>query len=296
MLVIRPLNIFVSSINSALSFKEKLFLSWIGPRGIVAASVTSLFAFELEHIGFEGAEVLVPLVFSIIVGSVVLNSLTAKPLARLLGVAEPDPQGFLILGAHPFARQIASFLKTEGFTVKLADTNWANVASARAEGLEAYYGSLLSEQSVDEVDLAGIGHLLALTSNDEANALTVLKYAREFGSQNVYQLEPARSGARGSLGHDQRGRTLFRKGTTYAEISRLFDSGAKLKKTALSEKFKLADFIKIYGEDYLPIFVINGPNIRILNEESLVLEKGSTLVSLVVGPKEQDGVLVEASN
>ena len=286
MLVIRPLAIFASSVGSALKTNEKLYLSWIAPRGIVAAAVSSLFASELAHEGFAGAEVLVPLVFLVIVSTVTLNSLTAKPFARLLKVAEPEAQGFLILGAHSFARRIGTFLQTEGLTVTLADTNWSNVSASRMEGLNAYYGSLLSDHSDDEVRLAGIGKFLALTSNDEANALAALKYAREFDSDNVYQLAPGRgSNVRGRLGDEQGGRTLFKKPVTYAELSSLFNRGGELKKTPITDAFRIEDFEQLYGQDYLPMFVLSGKTVRVMIEGSPPPEPGQTLVSLVLEPK-----------
>src|SRR5690606_29912757 len=153
-LILRPLDVFLSSIRSPLSVREKAFVSWVGPRGIVAASVTSLFASKLQANGFAGADELVPLVFIVVVGTVLLASLTAKPLGVRLGVADPDPQGFLLLGAHPVAREIARGLKDAGVTVLLADTNWSNVAAARLDGLPTYFGSLLSDRADDEVRLA----------------------------------------------------------------------------------------------------------------------------------------------
>lgn len=288
MLVVRPLNIFISSIGSSLSFREKLFLSWIAPRGIVAASVSALFAFELSHKGgFDNAPDVEALVFIVIVGTVVLNSLTAKPLAQLLKVAEPDPQGFIIMGAHPFARSIASFLKNEGFTTLLADTNWANIATARVDGLNAYYGSLLSTNADDEVNLSGIGNLLALTSNDEANALTALKYTRDFGSQQVFQLQPRRStNERKQVSEEQRGKTLFNDHSTYASLSNLFNRGAKIKKTDITEQYGIVDIENLYGENYVPMFVINGNKIRVMSEGSNPPELGSSFVYLAIEPSE----------
>src|SRR5690606_13917751 len=97
--VLRPLDVFLSSLGSKLGFKERLFIAWVGPRGIVAASVTSLLAARLLETGIDGAATIVPLVFAVIVVTVLLASLTAKPLGVRLGVADPDPQGFVLLGA-----------------------------------------------------------------------------------------------------------------------------------------------------------------------------------------------------
>ncbi len=281
--IVRPLNIFASTIGSKLALNEKLFLSWLAPRGIVAAAVTSLFASELSNKGIVGAELLIPLVFLVIVCTVVINSLTAKPVGWMLKVVEPDPQGFLILGSHSIARRIAHFLQAEGFRVLLADTNWSNIASARVEGLETYYGNPLSDQSEDELRLSEIGKLLALTSNDEANALTALKYAKEFGSQQVYQLKPSRADSgRIGLSEGTRGRSIFYGGITYVELRNLFRRGGELKKTQITENFTIYDFEEKYGDDYLPMFIIKDKKISVISEEGFELETNDFLISLIL--------------
>ena len=293
MFVIRPLNIFVSTLNSPLSWRDKLFLSWIAPRGIVAASVTSLFATRLTSAGVAGAELLVPFVFIIIVGTVTLNSLTAKPVARLLGVAEPEPQGVFILGAHKTARQIGTFLQREGFDVQVADTNFANVSAARLGGLNAYYGTPLSERSDEDLRLSGIGNLLALTPNDEANALAAIKFTRQFGSTHVYQLKPGRD-ERDTLDEERRGRLVFGSGTTFGELERLM-SGGELKKTQITETFSKEDFGAL-DADYLPMFVLRGKTVEIVSGTPN-LEPGDALVSLVpVASSEPDVVAVYAGS
>lgn len=284
--VIRPLSVFLSTLGSPLGLSEKAFLSWIAPRGIVAAAVSSLFASKLVSAGFEGAEALVPLVFLVIVGTVLLGSLTAKPVAQGLGVAEPDPQGFLILGAHGMARRIGEFLQNEGLPVMLADTNWSNVAAARLEGLPAYYGSLLSDRSDDEIRLSGIGRLLALTSNDEANALSALKYARAFGSQNVFQLAPGRSGtSREGLSTEQRGRLAFGPDVDYQRLEELFDRGAVLTRSDVPERGLQDDVERRRDADAVPLFLLQGDRVRCLTRDGApVPETGATLVSLVAPP------------
>jgi hypothetical protein len=79
----------------------------MAPRGVVAAAVTAVFALRLEQEGFAGAERLVPIVFFVIVGTVAIYGLVDRPLAIRLGIAERDPNGVIIVGAHPFARGLA---------------------------------------------------------------------------------------------------------------------------------------------------------------------------------------------
>lgn len=289
-LVIRPASVFLSTLGSSLDLREKAFLGWIAPRGIVAAAVSSLFASKLVAAGFEGAETLVPLVFLVIASTVLLGSLTAKPVAQALGVAEPDPQGFLILGAHGMARRIAKFLKGEGLPVLLADTNWSNVAAARLEGLPAYYGSVLSDRSDDEVRLSGIGRLLALTSNDEANALAALKYARAFGSQNVFQLAPGRSRpSREGLSIEQRGRLAFGPEVDYARLEELFERGAVLSRSDIDGRAAAQEMDERDDANAVPLFLISGGRVRCLaRDDGVTSEASGTLVSLVA-PVEEPG-------
>jgi CPA1 family monovalent cation:H+ antiporter len=267
--VIRPLDVFLSSIGSRLSPRERLFIAWVGPRGIVAASVTALFAVRLEAIGLEGADDLVPLVFMVIVATVLLASLTAKPLGVRLGVADPDPQGVLLLGAHPVGRQIGLALDKLGVSVLLADTNLSNVTEARDDGLQTYFGSLLADRSDDRLRLAGIGRLVALTSNDEANALTAVKYAREFGKANVFQLAPRAQDHHGKrLGGEHRGRWLSSTELSFETIETLHRAGATVQTVELSEEFSLADYQAESGGTVVPLFLVTGKAVRVLSEDT----------------------------
>ena len=192
-LVLRPIGIQLSALGSTLSRNERLFLSWIAPRGIVAAAISSLFAFELIKEGFAEAGIVAPLTLLVIVGTVVLQGSTAKWVAEKLGVREADPQGFLIMGCNQIARMLGRVLQDEGFIVRLVDTNWERVYNARMDGLPVTHGNLLSEYVESNLDLGGIGRLLAMTRNDEANALACQHLREEFGSSSVFQLMPEAS-------------------------------------------------------------------------------------------------------
>ena len=132
---------------------------------------------------------LVPVVFLVIVGTVTLDGLTAGPLANALNLSKPNPQGALFVGAHPLARALAQAVQREGLTVLLADTNWENLAAARLEGLPTYHGNVLSEEARDELELTGIGRLVALTPNQEVNALAAMHFIEFFGRSEVYQVQ-----------------------------------------------------------------------------------------------------------
>jgi NhaP-type Na+/H+ or K+/H+ antiporter len=196
-LVVRPIAVFVSTIGTALTRSERIFLAWIHPRGIVAAAVSSLLALEiLRKLG--DVEPLPPLavdaqrfellVFLVIIGTVTVYGLTLAPLARRLGLSGENPQGILFVGASRPVREIAKAIMAEKFAVLLVDTNHENNRAARMAGLPVTFASIGSEYIQEEIDLGGIGRLLALTPNDEVNTLAAMAFAERFGSGEVYQL------------------------------------------------------------------------------------------------------------
>jgi NhaP-type Na+/H+ or K+/H+ antiporter len=283
LLVLRPLDVLLSSIGSRLSRRERAFIAWVSPRGIVAASVTSLLASRLLDEGLAGAGSLVPLVFAVIVVSVLLASLTAKPLGVRLGVADPDPQGVLFLGAHPVARDIARRLADRGLPVLLADTNGANVGAALAEGLPAYHGSLLADGNDDQLRLSGIGRLVALTPNEEANALTAVRFRREFGKDNVYQLSPKEHVPHANrLGGENRGLWLSLGDLSYDRLQRLRQAGAELVEVELTPEHTLADFIATHGDAAVPLFIARDGAVEVVSETTdPEREDGGTLLTYI---------------
>ncbi len=283
-LVLRPLAVQLSAIGSPLQRNERLFLSWIAPRGIVAAAVSSLFAFELVEMGYAEARILTPLTFLVIVGTVVLQGSTAKWLAQRLGVSEADPQGFLFMGANPLAQELALALQKAGFMVRLIDANLSSVVEARLRGLNASQGNLLSEFVETHLDLAGIGRLLALTNNDEANALACKHFEDEFGSSEVYQLSPQLpAGQNTNLNRFQLGRLLFSRDATFNRLTEMLNSGATIKMTPLTEQFTFQAFRNEYqAQDFLLLMAIQGKRVLISTVDApLEPEPGWTLITLV---------------
>jgi CPA1 family monovalent cation:H+ antiporter len=282
MLVLRPLGVFLSTLRSDLKRNERLFLGWIAPRGIVAASVSSLFAFTLVERGDSEAGILAPLIFLIIVGTVLAQGLSAKPLAKRLGVSEAEPQGILLMGANRFAREMASALERAEIDVRLVDTNRRNVMQARLEGLDAVAGNMLSEYIENDVDLSGMGRLLALTANDEANTLACRHFSDDFGSSGVYQLPPDLSPRNGDAPNQPRlGRLLFAPEATYGELEERLERGATIKATSLTEKYTWDDFVRERGSCALPLLTVKDRRITVATTDGdLKPTAGSVVVAL----------------
>ena len=285
-IIIRPLMVYVSTLKSDLKKNEKAFLCWVAPRGIVAAAVASVFAIRLTELGFAHCDIIAPITFMVIISTVTLYGLSAPYVARGLKVSKPNPQGILFAGAREWVRDLAGILTEEGFRTALIDTNWGNVTAARNAGLHAYYGDVLAENLLSELQLDGIGRLLAMTSNDEVNSLAALHFHDVFGSSEVYQL-PSRSSqlkdGRGAMPPHLHGRFLFDDEATFDHLMVRFQSGAVVKKTNLTDEFDFDDYKKMYGENALPLMVITeSRRIRVYTADyDPSPEPGEVLISIV---------------
>lgn len=286
MLVARPLSIFLSAIGTNLSWRDKLFLSWIAPRGIVAAAVSALFAFQLKNNGFAGGETLVPLVFMLIIATVMIQSLTARPLVKLLGVAQAAEYGFLILGANPVARMIATELNKHEVPVVMADTSWENIRQARMENLQVYFGNPISEHAANQLDLTGIGNFLVISPYKHMNALATYHFLDWFGEHdNVFSLaegEQDQQARHQTSEKIQRTRGLF-DGVSYAKLASLVSQGYTIKTTQLSEAFSYQDFLDKHRNQALLLFLLDskGHIIPVRAMDALKPDEASTLISLV---------------
>jgi hypothetical protein len=298
-LVIRPACVVAATLFSKITWGERCFIAFLAPRGIVAAAVTSVFALEVSRLAAafgaagdaqfsriaEQAQLLVPITFLVIVSTVTVYGLLAGPLARCLELADPNPQGLLLVGADPWAREMAKALADEDFPMMLLDTNFRNVAEARLAGLNAHCVSALSDQVREEFDFPGIGRLLAVTGNDEVNSLCALEYAHIFDRAHIFQLPPSdeRTGVREPLSARLRARLLFHEKATHRELSRRFAAGERIKKTRLTEEFTFDDFHRLYGESAIILFILEPPRKLIVwtTEKNPAPRPGQTLVAMV---------------
>ncbi|KIV71371.1 sodium/proton antiporter (CPA1 family) [Pseudomonas sp. SLBN-26] len=248
--IARPLNIGLSTLGSALGWRERALLAWIAPRGIVAAAVSAIFALRLQEHGDPNAQLLVPLTFLVIIGTVVLQSATARPLARLLGVAEPAPAGFLIIGANPVARALGKALNQLGSRVLLTDSSWENIRAARMDGLPTYFGNPTSQHADAHLDLVGLGHLLALSPSSEMNALACMRFRHDFAEPRRFTL-PSGADSRRSDKHRSseqvRGRELGLPALTYPQFASRLGRGAEIRITTLTEAFDWAAYQAFHG-------------------------------------------------
>lgn len=234
-LVARPLAVAASTWRSRLNRRERALIAGVAPRGIVAASVASVFALELQQEGIAGAEELTPLVFAVIVGTVMIYGVGMGPLARRLGLAQRHQEGCLILGAGRVERAIGDALADSGVAVVMATTNRQDHYEARMAGRRTFYGNVLTRDVDLDLDLSGIGRLLALTPNDDVNTLASTQFATTFGGAETFQLAPRSQGAGISSdpASEYGGRQLFRTEWDYLSLETLLDHGGAVRRIKL---------------------------------------------------------------
>ncbi|SFB76231.1 sodium/proton antiporter, CPA1 family [Zunongwangia mangrovi] len=280
--VVRPLGVFISSINSSLKFNEKLFISWVGPRGIVAAGIASLFGIELANQGVEGAEYITPLVFMIVLGTVLLNATTARLFAQLVGVFLKDSEGILIIGASSFSRIIGKYMEENGRHVVLVDNNGMNVRKAKSMGLDAIEENVYSEDLINNIELNDIGYLMAMTSNSEINKNAIEKFRKHFGENGSFRVvspeemqDPENNPKEG----------LFSQTDDYVKLTNLARKYSQVHEVTLNSKEHYEGLIEISktDSDIIPLFVKNTEgNLSIIpsNSKEVEIEEGFKLVYL----------------
>ena len=281
--IIRPLGVFLSTRKSNLSINEKLFISWVGPRGIVAAGIASLFGITLVYKGVEGAEYITPLVFMIVLGTVLLNATTARLFARITGVFLKKSNGILIVGASEVSQLIGDYLKKNNRHVVLIDSNHTNIAKAKGLGLEALTTDIYSDTLEDNIELNDIGFLMALTGSADINKYAIHKFKDHFGENGAFRLvteeeknDPTNNPKEGLFSHTDDFALLTRTAQDYPTINEV----------SIIDKSHYERLIKktIDSKNTIPIFLKDEKGkLSIISSHSKSIdesEKGFTLVYL----------------
>jgi len=280
--VIRPMAVFLSTYKSKLKTNEKLFISWVGPRGIVAAGIASLFGSKLLKEGVEGAEYITPLVFMIVLGTVLLNATTARIFAKMVGVFLTSSDGILIIGASPAPRLIASYLKQNGRRVVLIDSNPNHIHKAEEMNLEAIEASVYDDDLTENIELNDIGYLMSLTGSSVINEYALSKYTKNFGEQGAFRLISSEE-MKNPNNNPELG--LFSHTDDFINLSEVVRDFPKINETEITSKEDyIAKINKLNSEiTSIPIFVkSNDGVIHILSSysEKMNVEEGNVLMYL----------------
>ena len=281
--IIRPLAVFLSTMGSKLKTNERIFISWVGPRGIVAAGIASLFGSKLIKQGVEGAEYITPLVFMIVLGTVLLNATTARLFAKLVGVFLKKSEGILIIGASKISRLLGHYLETNGRHVVLIDSNEQNIRKAKELGLEAFSNNIYSETLTDNIELNDVGYLMALTGNPDINKYAINKFTKQFGENGSFRLVTTEE-MLDDNNNPKEG--LFSHKDDFNRLMELTKKHPSIQEIDLEDKAHYEKLIKISNNDpdIIPLFVKdNEGELHIISSYNLEVDKieeGNQLVYL----------------
>jgi NhaP-type Na+/H+ or K+/H+ antiporter len=277
--VIRPLAVFGSTINSKLQFNEKLFISWVGPRGIVAAGIASLFGSKLLKQGVDGAEYITPLVFMIVLGTVLLNATTARLFAKMVGVFLKSSNAILFIGASKPSRLIASYLRDKGKRVVLIDSNKTFIEKAIEDDLEAINVNIYDDDLTDNIELNDVGYLIALTGNDAVNKYALSNFSEAFGEHGAFRLASSLEVINATTEERQH---FFTPKDDYINLSEAFRENPTIKEVSISSQEEYDKIFKILEneEKSIPLFIEKEDGLYLIPEfEKLDTEKNGIILS-----------------
>lgn len=279
-LLLRPLGVFLSTQHSELLTREKIFISWVGPRGIVAAGIASLFGLKLTMQNVNGAEYITPLVFMIVLGTVLLNATTARIVGKLLGVVLKSSNGVLILGASNFSRLIGKYLQENGRHVVLMDNNSHNIGRVKDMGLSAIMANIYNDNITENLELNDIGYFMVMTGNDEINRFALNKFSQEFGENGYFRLisyeelnDPEKSTQRGLFSHTDDYQSLNNVARDYPQITEVDiesqDHYYQMIDQLNKEEKSIPLFVK-YADGFIDIIPSHSENVEIHESSKLV--------------------------
>ncbi|RDK88461.1 cation:proton antiporter [Marinirhabdus gelatinilytica] len=303
--IIRPIGVFLSTLGSNLKTNEKVFISWVGPRGIVAAGIASLFGTKLVELGVPGAEYITPLVFGLVLVTVLLNATTARMVASLLGVFLKKSEGVMIVGGSRVSRLIASYLQKNDRHVVLVDSNRTNVQKAKELGIDAINANIYSDDLTDNIELNDVGYLLAMTGNDEINRQAMNRFGKQFGENGTFRLMTSEE----LLNNDESNKEDVFSNThdyiRFTEVARDYPSIQEIEVDDHTRFLKVLETIRD-NDDAIPLFIKNSNgNLELIDTlTEFDIEKGSAIAYLgkpidfedVVIATNEDGKLPTAEN
>jgi NhaP-type Na+/H+ or K+/H+ antiporter len=280
LLLVRPLAIGLATVGAGMTWQERVLVGWVAPRGVVAAAVAGVFGPALAAQGYAGGELLLPLVFALILVTVVIHGFSLGWLAKRLGLSATGEGGLLIAGAGPWSTGLAEALHKLEVPVLVADSSWHRLRTARFAGIPVYFGELLSEQAESSLELGEMGSLLAATSNDAYNALLCAHYAAELGRHRVYQLPAEEVAEQRRPGPTARGLTAFADRVQFEDLERHWYGGWSFQRTSITADYGQEDFLAALPEGAVPLLVITAKGaVRVIAvERPLKAEPGDRIL------------------
>src|SRR5699024_5804604 len=288
MFAVRPLSIFLSTIRTGLTMRERTLVGWIAPRGIVALTVSGYFAGILNEAGYEDAELLTTLTFGLVFFTVVAHGFSIGPLAKRLHLSLEGKPGILIVGSSPFTVQLAKSFRKGGFPVLVVDSSWEQLRFARNEGVPFYHGEILSEPTEYNLDTIPYDFIIAATSSYSYNSLVCTTFMPEYGRTNVFKVDPENIEAGADIVNRVGGRLLCREDISLGDFIEKVQHGYVFRQTAITEQFTYSEFKENLDEEAILMYFMKPSGQLYFYAQDLRIRPniGDTIVSFTPPVKE----------
>ncbi|MFT8354021.1 MAG: sodium:proton antiporter [Gluconobacter japonicus] len=225
--VVRPVGIFFSTLGTSMPWKERLFVGWIAPRGIVAAAVAGAAGIRLKETGYQSADLIMPAVFAVIAVTMILHGFSLRPIARALKLTLSNDPAIAILGASGWSVDLAACLHREGIPVLLVDNRSSALMPAAQMDIPVLRTELLSQHGQEALEERPADYLIATTGDGIYNGMICGHLAPAMGRERVFQISPgvARLDFYHGLSRDSRGKVLGEPAWNYTLFDTLFEQG-----------------------------------------------------------------------
>ncbi len=285
--LVRPLSIWLSTIGTDLTNKEKTLIGWIAPRGIVALTVSGYFANVMLENGYKDAGIITALTFALVFSTVVAHGFTIGWVAKKLNLASSESPGVLIIGGNSFTTELAKSLQDLNHHVLIMDNSFEHLSNARKAGVKSMVSEILSEQTEYNVDLTPYPILIAATEMDSYNALICSNFVPELGRNALFQTALHKGDASDfhqSLG----GSILFNQNETIYQLNMRVLRGQIIRKTLITEQYNYTKYLREREEDTLLLYILkqNGEIDFYTTNKEIQASSGDTVVSLTPPTKE----------
>ncbi|MFT8365593.1 MAG: sodium:proton antiporter [Gluconobacter cerinus] len=235
--VVRPVGIFFSTLGTSMPWKERLFVGWIAPRGIVAAAVAGAAGIRLKETGYQSADLIMPAVFAVIAVTMILHGFSLRPIARALKLTLSNDPAIAILGASKWSIDLAACLHRENIPVLLVDNRSSALMAAAQLDIPVLRTELLSQHGQEALEERPADYLIATTGDGIYNGMICGHLAPAMGRERVFQISPgvARLDFYHGLSRDSRGKVLGEPAWNYTLFDTLFEQGWRFVSRAANE-------------------------------------------------------------
>ncbi|MDV6379348.1 sodium:proton antiporter [Sporosarcina sp. GW1-11] len=279
--IVRPLSIWISTIGTDLTVKEKTLIGWIAPRGIVALTVSGYFATILLETGYKDAELLTALTFALVFSTVVVHGFSISWLAKKLNLTTPEESGVVLIGSSRFVAEFANSIKEAGHQVLIVDDSWGGLSNARKLGIPTYMGDILSEHTGYHLDLTPYRYIVAMTKMDSYNSHVCADFTPDLGRDSLFQTSTHKRGKDHQF-NLATGQILFTPNLSINELEERMNSGYVFRKTLLTKQYSYTQYLRERDDQSVLLYIlrVNGDMEFFTADKELQAQTGDTIVAL----------------